>query len=130
MIFRQFLQTKLPSILKSIVPSLLSLFLLGCGSSDSTTTPTQNTESSYQNLLSDAFTSQESSLWQKSDWANGDPFLNGWCPDQVSFNNGVLSLELTKLSCHERTHASGEYRSLATYMYGKYTTQFQVSDVN
>lgn len=58
-------------------------------------------------------------LWEVSDGSNGDPFLNDWTPEQVTFSGGNLSLSLVQ---DETTLAinSGEYSTLGLYQYGTY----------
>jgi beta-glucanase (GH16 family) len=91
--------------------------------------PVQNTVV-YNSVINDTFNNYDSSIWQKSDWANGGQFFNAWCPSQITFNSGNLSLLLNKIPCHSKTHASGEYRTSSTYKYGKYISRFKASDIN
>jgi endo-1,3-1,4-beta-glycanase ExoK len=107
---------------------LLSIFLFGCGEESSFNQET--TAEEFRTLLLDDFTENNQTLWQKADWANGDPFYSAWCPEQIDFNESLLTITLEQKDCHAYTHASGEYRTLNTYKYGKYTAKFQASDVN
>lgn len=84
----------------------------------------------FRTLFFDDFNDYNTTLWQKANWANGNPFYNGWCPDQLLFADGNLTLTLEQKACNTKTHASGEYQSLATYQYGRYTARFKASDVN
>jgi len=86
--------------------------------------------SEFQTVIFDDMNSFDTSIWQKADWANGSPFLSGWCKDQVSFNSGNLVLTLEDKSCHGEDYASGEFRTQATHKYGRYSTKFQASDIN
>jgi len=89
------------------------------------TTPTNH----YQTLIYDTFNSFDKTIWQKADWSNGTPFYNAWCPNQVNFNQSLLTLRLDQLTCHEKTHASGEYRTLDNYKYGRYTVRMKTSNI-
>ena len=91
-------------------------------------TPTE--PSVYQSVIYDEFDDYDTSIWQKADWNNGDPFYNAWCPDQVSFSGNKMILKLEQKVCHAKTHASGEYRTLSSYGHGRYTVRMQASDVN
>ena len=48
----------------------------------------------FKTLFKDTFASYDTSLWLKSEWSNGDPFLNGWCPEQITFSAGALRIGL------------------------------------
>ncbi|MEA1953698.1 MAG: family 16 glycosylhydrolase [Campylobacterota bacterium] len=91
-----------------------------------------SSQKEFETVLYDNFNAYDSTVWRKADWNNGDPFYNGWCPEQVSFENGVMSLTLEELDCNDNdeTHASGEYQTKETYKYGRYTARFIASDVN
>lgn len=88
------------------------------------------TADEFRTIIFDDFNDTNQTLWLKADWANGDPFYNAWCPEQIDINNSILTLTLEQKDCHSYTHASGEYRTVNTYKYGKYTARFQASDVN
>lgn len=111
---------------------LILFFLQGCGTSSSQTDEPLNImiEPYSIRMLDENFSFYDQSLWEKSDWANGDPFYNGWCPEQVDINNSLLILSLDKQQCHNRQYASGEYRTKKSYMYGIYSARFQASDKN
>jgi beta-glucanase (GH16 family) len=81
-------------------------------------------------ILDENMSSENLSIWQKADWANGNPFYNGWCPNQIAFMNDNMTLSLEQITCQGLSHASGEYRSIKTYHYGKYTTSLKTSDIN
>jgi beta-glucanase (GH16 family) len=108
----------------------LTLFT-ACGSSSSSK-DTQNIKTSelYTTALFDDFNYNDQTIWQSADWANGTPFLNAWCPDQIDFNKSILTISLQQKDCHSRSYASGEYRTYNTYKYGRYSTRFQASEVN
>jgi endo-1,3-1,4-beta-glycanase ExoK len=70
--------------------------------------------------------------WQKADgWTNGNPFDVGWRADHVTFSGGFMSLRLDTTpcpsGCNDKPYASGEYRSIDTYGYGKYETRFKAA---
>jgi len=81
-------------------------------------------------VLFDDLNNNNQNLFQKANWSNGNPFYNAWCPQQINFNNSNLIITLNKTICHFKTHASGEYRTLKTYKYGRYSSSFIASDVN
>ena len=85
--------------------------------------PVTVAQPSYQMIIDERFNSYDTSLWLKSDWANGDPFYTAWSPDRVDINNSTLTLSIEQ-------NRSGEYRTLNSYMYGRYTTKFKASDIN
>jgi len=84
----------------------------------------------FSTIFLNDFNDNNVSLFQAADWSNGNPFYNAWCPEQIDFNNSLLTLTLEKKACHSKTHASGEYRTIDTYKYGRYSTRFIASDVN
>jgi len=110
-----------------IILTLLVLFT-ACNSTEST--PQESSKEQYSVVLYSDFSYDDQTLFQAADWSNGDPFYNGWCPEQIDFNSSRLFLTLEKKDCHSKTHASGEYRTLNTYKYGRYSTRFIASDVN
>ncbi len=87
-------------------------------------------ESLLTTVIDDNFDTYDTNIWMKSDWANGNPFYSGWCPEQIAFASGQVTLSLEEKSCHNLTHASGEYRTKETYQYGRYTANFKASNVN
>jgi preprotein translocase subunit Sec61beta len=87
-------------------------------------------ESLLTTVIDDNFDTYDNNIWMKSDWANGDPFYSGWCPEQIAFASGKVTLSLEEKSCHNLTHASGEYRTKETYKYGRYTANFKASNIN
>jgi len=91
---------------------------------------TQSSSPSYLLLFDEEFNSFDESLWQKADWAIGDPFACGWLPQNVDINNSKMTLHLTVDEAHDKPYASGEYRTVSTYMYGRYSVRMQASDLN
>jgi beta-glucanase (GH16 family) len=74
----------------------------------------------------------DTTRWQKSDgWTNGNPFNVGWRADHVNFSGGFMTLQLDTSTCTAgcsgKPYASGEYRSVDTYGYGKYETRFKAA---
>jgi beta-glucanase (GH16 family) len=111
--------------MKSLILALL-LFFAGCGSESS---ETENSDL-YILALNDDFEYFDASIWQKASWINGAPFYNAWCPEQIDFNNSLVTLTLMQKDCQGLTHASGEYRTFDTFKYGRYSVRFQASDIN
>lgn len=99
---------------------LMALMLFaGCSSEEEATTATAS--------FSDDFTAYDSGYWSKAEWANGSPFLNGWCADQVSFDGEVMSLQLANSACAGKSLAGGEYRSNTFYGYGRYEVRMKAA---
>lgn len=70
--------------------------------------------------------------WQKADgWTNGDPFNNGWRANHVTFDNGIMTLQLDNAGCPQacssRPYASGEYRTNEFYGYGLLQGRFRAA---
>ena len=87
-------------------------------------------DTQFKTIIYDEFNSEDKSIWQMANWSNGDPFYNGWCKEQITFDSGILNLKLEEKACSGETHASGEYRTLDTYKYGRYTARFQASNID
>jgi endo-1,3-1,4-beta-glycanase ExoK len=73
-----------------------------------------------------------STKWEKADGrANAAPFNAGWHADNISFADGIMTLQLDKQECPQtcstRPYASGEYRSTERYSYGLFQTRFQAA---
>jgi endo-1,3-1,4-beta-glycanase ExoK len=73
--------------------------------------------------------------WENSSWSNGNPFANTWHSDHVSFNNGVMSLQLNNENCPSgcdgKLYASGEYRTTEEkYKYGYYEVSMKAAKGN
>ncbi|MGB9613431.1 MAG: family 16 glycosylhydrolase, partial [Candidatus Margulisiibacteriota bacterium] len=68
--------------------------------------------------------------WQMANWSNGNPFNHTWQPDNISFNNGIMTITLDNQGCPRacdgKPYASGEYRTTAeTYGYGYYEVRMK-----
>lgn len=113
-------------MLLRLVSCLVAVYVVGCGI---TTNPPQSCSALPTNTVSDPLTSHDSTRWQYANWANGDPFLNGWCEEQISQGDAGTSITLTEAACQGRTHASGEYRTSDLYSYGYYQARIRASDV-
>ncbi|MDX1811857.1 MAG: hypothetical protein R3240_07920, partial [Gammaproteobacteria bacterium] len=89
---------------------ILPLFFLVTACSKSS----DSTGSSNETLVKfDQLDSYDTAFWQKSDsWANGAPFMNGWCGDAISFSNGTMQINLTQQDCAGKSFGSGEFRSV------------------
>ena len=57
---------------------------------------------------------------QKSSWANGGEFDCVFSPYNVTFSNGIMSLQLDKTSTAGYKYAGAEYRTRADFGYGSY----------
>ncbi|NQT30170.1 MAG: family 16 glycosylhydrolase [Candidatus Saganbacteria bacterium] len=85
----------------------------------------------------DAQTAQEMNQheggnWHMANWSNGNPFDCTWQPDNISFNDGIMTLTLDNkgcpASCNSEPYASGEYRTMQeTYGYGYYETSMKAA---
>jgi beta-glucanase (GH16 family) len=74
----------------------------------------------------------DTSRWQKSDgWTNNGVFNCGWRADHVSFWGGFMTLTLDNSTCpggcSGKPYASGEYRTLDVYGYGKFETRMKAA---
>lgn len=78
----------------------------------------------------DSMPFMDTSLWQAANWSNGDPFLNSWHPNQVSFQNGSMEVSLVADSSGltDRLAVSGEYRTTAFHKYGLYKARMMASN--
>lgn len=100
--------------------------LMACTSSDDSVANDVTVTPSPRLTLVQSFAADDAGNWHKADgWSNGAPFLNGWCQDQVSFVNGLMSVTLESKSCATEVYASGEYRSNDFYGYGYYEARFR-----
>ncbi|MFH1709667.1 MAG: family 16 glycosylhydrolase [bacterium] len=65
--------------------------------------------------------------WEAANWSNGGVFNCSWKPQNITFNNGVMTLNLTK-SKDPYPYDSGEYRTSAeTYTYGYYEVRMKAA---
>lgn len=111
---------------QGVVVAVLCGFLLGCneGGSDALVP-------SFK--LIQPMDSHDTVNWIVSgDWANGDPFVSGFCASQVSFGQGALSqgvmnLSLETKNCAGKSYASGEYRTKTFYGYGYYEARLKAA---
>ena len=71
--------------------------------------------------------------WMKADgWSNGPPFNVGWRADHVTFAaDGLMTLRLDDIPCSAgcsgEPYASGEYRTIGTYGYGRYEVRMKAA---
>lgn len=77
-------------------------------------------------VINDDFNTFDSTIWEKRDGRNKEPFGCGFSPDQISFSNGKLALTLDRKG---GSYGSGEYRTLQTYGYGTLTASIKPSGV-
>src|SRR6185369_13112513 len=84
------------------------------------------------NTFFDGLATYDTSRWQKSNgWTNGGVFNCGWRADHIDFASGVMSLTLDNATCTAgcsgKPYASGEYRTLDVYGYGKFETRMKAA---
>lgn len=108
---------------------ILALFY-GCEDSNFELVNSTADTAIYETLVDEQFESYDESIWTKSDWANGDPFYSGWLPQNALISDNKLTLKLTAEEAHDKDYASAEFRSVDTYMYGRYSARFKASDLN
>jgi|GEM_PF-2202476 len=68
--------------------------------------------------------------WEMASWSNGDPFANTWQTDNITFNNGIMTITLDNQGCPQtcdgKPYASGEYRTQSeNYGYGYYEVRMK-----
>ena len=102
------------------------LYFYGCG----TTSQTANNSPSFSPLLKETFQEFNPSTWQKANWDMPKPFGCGWLEQNVEINGTNLLLHLSTTPAYGKEYSAAEYRTLNTYMYGKYSVKFQASDIN
>ncbi len=71
------------------------------------------------------FSSFDSNLWEKANWANGSVFNCVWSPSQVTFSNGKMILGLDMASGSEYPYQGGEYRTTSNFGYGHYEVKMK-----
>ena len=79
--------------------------------------------------------SHDAANWQMASWSNGNPFANTWQADNVSFNNGLMTLTLDNngcpKSCDNKPYASGEYRTMQEiFSQGYYEARIKFAEGN
>jgi beta-glucanase (GH16 family) len=84
------------------------------------------------NTFFDGMDAYDTSRWQKSNgWTNGGVFNCGWRADHIDFASGVMTLTLDNATCTAgcsgKPYASGEYRTLDVYGYGKFETRMKAA---
>jgi len=115
----------------------LGLFLISCTEgAQAPTTKTANassiepatTEAAVQSTsLTASMDSDNTSVWQKSNWTNGGMFNCGFLPDHISFSGGKMAIKLDNVSSFGKPYSSGEYRTLNTFNYGNFETNMQAA---
>jgi beta-glucanase (GH16 family) len=78
----------------------------------------ESASSSTGSAFKDDLDSNDTTLWDESNWANGVPFNCGWTPDHINFQNGNMTIKLDDQSSSGKPYSSGEYRTKAFYGYG------------
>ena len=74
----------------------------------------------------------DTARWSKADgWSNGPPFNVGWRADHVTFADSLMTLRLDNIPCSAgcsgEPYASGEYRTIETYGYGRYEVRMKAA---
>lgn len=72
----------------------------------------------------------DSTNWEMANWSNGNPFATTWQPDNITFNNGIMTITLDNAGCPRgcdgKPYASGEYRTRQeVYGYGYYEVRMK-----
>lgn len=77
----------------------------------------------------DELLSADTARWYAANWSNGDPFVNAWHPNQLSFQDGRMNirLEADVARLTAKPAISGEYRTIGTYQYGLYKARLIAS---
>ncbi len=104
---------------RPVISLLVALLVTAC-----------NGKNSEDATHSDELDSYIDTVWLKSNWWNGSPFLNGWCDSQVTHDSGVMTLALEQLACQGQTSASGEYATLDVYGYGYYAARLKATNMS
>lgn len=68
--------------------------------------------------------------WQKASWSNNGVFANTWQRDNISFNDGIMTVTLDNKGCPQtcdgKPYASGEYRTAQEkYGFGYYEARLK-----
>lgn len=78
----------------------------------------------------DGLSFHDHSRWQIADgWANGAPFINGWCAQQTQLTGERLTLTLQAGACAGSDWASGAYQTWDRPGYGRYEARLRSSGV-
>lgn len=110
-----------------LIPFFILTFILiftGCGEENA------SNKNRFQTVIYDDFDAFDETTWQKADWNTSDPFYSAWCPDQIAFDSGMLTITLEQKACHGKTHAGGNMATYSTYTYGRYTVRMKAGDAN
>ena len=64
-------------------------------------------------------------------YSNGNPFNNGWRADHIAFSDGIMTITLDNQncpgSCSNKPYASGEYRTIKNYGFGRVEARFKAA---
>ena len=73
------------------------------------------------------FDNHDSNKFTKSDgWGNGSAFLCMWRADNITFNNGIMTMKIDKDPIgNVKPYSGGEYASNKTYGYGYYKVKMK-----
>lgn len=76
----------------------------------------------------DEFDDADTRRWERSDgWSNGDWVGCSWRADNVVFEDGEMTLVLDDKGGRDHDLACGEYRTRATYHYGRYEVSMKAA---
>lgn len=75
--------------------------------------------------FSDELNTLIANRWSAGEWGSYDPFINGWHPSQITFNNGTMTLTLADIG---NVLTSGIYLTNQTYHYGSYGIKLRASN--
>lgn len=85
----------------------------------------------WKPTFNDELNQLDNSRWQKADWSNGTYFACTWRPENLTFDNGIMSLTVNDdgcpKNCRNKAFASAEYESLDTYHYGYYEASLKAA---
>ena len=113
--------------MKSNLPLLVLLITIaflfqGCTESQIRQSTTCNPE--WQLVWTDNFDSFDTSRWKKATHTFG---INEsqFVPENVKFQNGTMKLYLTAEPTSEKNYSGAEYRTVDSYLYGKFETRMK-----
>lgn len=64
----------------------------------------------------------DSGKWEKANWTNNGFFNCGFTPQNVTFNNGQMTLKLDNTNSFGKNFSGAEYRTKNTFSYGYFET--------
>lgn len=64
---------------------------------------------------------------EKSNWTNGSMFNCGWLPENVTFDDGVMTLHLNNTPSHGKDYSGAEYRTKKRFPYGTFEVRMKAA---